>query len=405
MKQIAGVYLPDGEMHMPPYLEASGGVYQSRQLQRSLDFVTDWGLAVDIGAHVGLWSKALLERFSRVIAFEPMRELRECLERNVSSERLDVVPIALGAKPGSVSFDYDESHTGMTHVSAERSGLIPVGRLDDFRLTGVGYIKIDTEGFELQVLQGARATLLENKPIVIVEEKFHGVKHFQQEPYAAIEYLESLGAAVLDRVVDDFIMGWPDTPGKVNAASTPPLKEEFGAAMARHQKGDIRGARLAYRALIRNHPDAAEAHHMLAICAAQLGDAAEALSSVQRAIELDGNDGRFHNSLATFLWMAGRRDDAMRSLERALTLNPDLCEAHQNLGEMCQALGQLSEAVECYRRAVELKPNSTGLLCKLGKLHAAHGSTGEASRAFRQALSLNPELSEAREALAALPTQ
>src|SRR5688572_11616390 len=174
MKQVTGIYLPDGEAHMPEYLTNSGGVYQPRQLNRSLMFVTSWELAIDIGAHVGMWSKCLVQKFKRVIAFEPMWQMRACLERNVISDRLQVIPIALGNDHGAVSFNYDEAHSGATHVDTKKTGLIPLGKLDDFKLTGVGYIKIDTEGFELNVLEGARATLESNKPIIIVEDKLHG---------------------------------------------------------------------------------------------------------------------------------------------------------------------------------------------------------------------------------------
>ena len=83
MKQVAGIYLPDGEAHMPDYLTQSGGVYQPRQLNRSLAFVTNWQTAIDIGAHVGMWSKFLVQKFNRVVAFEPMPQMRACLDRNV----------------------------------------------------------------------------------------------------------------------------------------------------------------------------------------------------------------------------------------------------------------------------------------------------------------------------------
>lgn len=402
MKQVAGIYLPDGEMHMPSYLEASGGEYQNRQLRRSLEFVTTWGVAIDIGAHVGMWSKLLVERFDRVVAFEPMPRLRACLEKNVISDRLDVVPIALGKKSGAVSFDYDESHTGMTHVAKDRPGLIPVGRLDDFRLTSVGYIKIDTEGFELDVLQGARATLLENKPIIIVEEKFHGVRHYGHEPYAAIEYLESLGAAVLDRIVDDFIMGWPDTPGKVQAVPAAPLNSELKTAVARHNSGDVRGARLAYRKLLREHPGEAELLHLAAIAELQLKQPAGALPLLERCVALQPSEARYHNTLGTSLWMVGRHADAVAAMQRAAEINPRFCEAHTNLSEARAALGQTQQAMESLARALELQPDSAGLNYKLGRLHAAHGSRHEASHLFRRALSLDPKLNAAQEALTQL---
>lgn len=402
MKQIAGVYLPDGEAHMPEYLKNSGGVYQPKQLNRSLLFVTNWELAIDIGAHVGTWSKHLVQKFQRVIAFEPMPQMRACLDRNVVSDRLQVIPIALGNEHGAVSLDYDEAHSGATHIKREHAGLIPIGKLDDFKLTGVGYIKIDTEGFELNVLEGARETLAANKPIIIVEEKLHGVRHYGQKPYASIEFLESLGAAVLDRVVDDFIVGWPDTPGKVNAVAPTPVDQELPHVVARHQAGDTLGARIGYRKLLRDHPRNAELLNMLAIAEMQLGNVGMAVECALQAVENNPAEARYQNTLGTCLWMCGRTDDAIDTLRRAVRVNPALCEAYANLGEILEMKGEPAEAANCYARAIELKPNSPKVLCRLGKLHAAHGSAQQASALFRRAIGLQPENKMAREALARL---
>ena len=46
-------------------------------------YVTDFNIAIDVGANVGLWSKPLTKKFNRVIAFEPMPQVLECLEKNV----------------------------------------------------------------------------------------------------------------------------------------------------------------------------------------------------------------------------------------------------------------------------------------------------------------------------------
>jgi FkbM family methyltransferase len=402
MKQVAGIYLPDGEAHMPDYLTQSGGVYQPRQLNRSLAFVTNWQTAIDIGAHVGMWSKFLVQKFDRVVAFEPMPQMRACLERNVVSPRLQVVPIALGDKHGAVSFRYDEAHTGATHVDSKQPGLIPIGKLDDYQLTNVGYIKIDTEGFELNVLEGARQTLLENKPVVIVEDKFHGVKHYGQKPYASIELLESLGAAVLDRVVDDFIVGWPDTPGKVAAAQRIPFDQEFPQHVARHQGGDTVGARIGYRKLIRENPNHPEVLNMLAICELQLGNGGAAIEHAIRAVESQPADARYQNTLGTCLWLAGHADDAIAVLRQAIRVNPRLGEVHQNLGEILEMRGEMKDAAACYVKTIELQPNSPKVLYRLGKIHAAHGSRHQAGRLFQQALALEPENAMARRALAGL---
>jgi FkbM family methyltransferase len=404
MKQVAGIYLPDGEAHMPEYLKNSGGVYQPKQLNRSLMFVTNWTLAIDIGAHVGMWSKHLVQKFKRVVAFEPMTPLRACLERNVVSDRLQVIPIALGNEHGAVSFNYEEGHTGATHIDRQRAGLIPIGKLDDFKLTGVGYIKIDTEGYELNVLEGARETLLANKPVIIVEDKLHGVRHYGQKPYASIEFLESLGAAVLDRVVDDFIVGWPDTPGKVNAVPPTPVDQELPHVVARHEAGDVAGARIGYRKMLRQHPRNCELLNMLSIAEMQLGNVGMAVEYSLQAVENNPTEARYQNTLGTCLWMAGQTDDAIDTLRRAIRVNPSLCEAHANLGEILEMKGERTEAADCYERAIELKPNSPKVLCRLGKLHAAHGSTQQASALFRRALSFQPNNKMAQEALAKLGT-
>jgi len=402
MKQVAGIYLPDGEAHMPQYLTNSGGVYQPRQLNRSLMFVTNWELAIDIGAHVGMWAKCLVQKFNRVVAFEPMPQMRACLERNVISDRLQVIPIALGNDHGAVSFNYDEAHSGATHIDMKKTGLMPIGKLDDFKLTGVGYIKIDTEGFELNVLEGARATLEASKPVIIVEDKLHGVKHYGQKPYASIEFLESIGAAVLDRVIDDFIIGWPDTPGKVRAIAPTPIDQELPHHVARHQSGDVLGARIGYRKLLREHAGNGEILNMLAIAEMQLGNVAQAVEYAIQAVESNPAEARYQNTLGTCLWMGGKADDAIDILRRAIRVNPALFEAYTNLGEMLEMKGEASEAAACYAQAIELKPNSPNVLCRLGKLHAAHGSAQQASAMFRQALSLQPENKLARKALAKL---
>jgi FkbM family methyltransferase len=394
MKQVSGIFLPDAEAHMTDYLGSSGGVYQTPQLLRSLEFVTQWDLAIDIGAHVGLWSKALVERFSRVVAFEPLAPMRACLEKNVVSKKLTVVPIALGATHGAVSFDYDESHTGATHVAAGGAGLIPLGKLDDFGLKNVGYIKIDVEGFELEALQGAERTLRDNHPIIITEDKFHGVRHFGQQPYAAIRFLESLGAAVLDRVVDDLIVGWPDSPGKVKAVAPTAAPQQFAFARRRHAAKDINGAQIAYRTLLRSFPNYAPAWDRLAVAESQCSRHASAVAAAREAVAIEPASATYLNTLGVCLCLTGQFDEARAALERAVMLEPDFCEAQVNLGEVYEKLGHASLAANCFAVALRLRPNAADLLARVGRLHAAHGPQQRAQPSFLKAVQNRPSFRE-----------
>ena len=71
----------------------------------------------------------------------------------------------------------------------------------------VDFIKIDVEGFENQVILGAKETLIRNKPIIIVEQKGFSNK-FNETQFEAIDTLKSYGAKVIDRVVKDYILSW-----------------------------------------------------------------------------------------------------------------------------------------------------------------------------------------------------
>jgi tetratricopeptide (TPR) repeat protein len=251
-------------------------------------------------------------------------------------------------------------------------------------------------------VQGAEATLRSNKPIIIVEEKMHGARHFGQQPYAAIRFLEGLGAVVLDRVVDDLILGWPDVPLKVRPAAPAPPDQMYAAAVARHNAQDVFGARIGYRMVLRNYPALPDAWNMLAVAELQLEKTEEAIQAARRAVGLAPQEARYHNTLGAGLWLAGRSSDALTAVEHAVKLAPDLCESHLNLGEMRETLGQLDAALTCYETAARLRPNSPDVLLKLGRVHASHGSRQQASSLFRRALALQPNLEEADRELAAL---
>lgn len=149
-------------------------------------------VVLDIGANVG----AHATRFARlagkghVFAFEPVAEMAERLSRNVAFNRLDnvtLLPFALGAEDATLDMQVNVAGTGMEgtssfvgsrHVSDNPSHYearsLQVKRLDDVIETlgvdgRIGFVKIDTEGFETQVIDGGLKTLREHNPVMIVE--------------------------------------------------------------------------------------------------------------------------------------------------------------------------------------------------------------------------------------------
>ena len=203
------------EDHFPRMLEKSvtrGGPseYQYQVRDRSLTYVKQRRVALDIGANVGLWSRSLVKNFQRVVAFEPVDIFRECLTKNVVANNLEIQTVALGDQNTTATMNLTPGNTGHTHIDPASfgAGTTQVMRLDDLGVGDVDYIKIDCEGFEYRVLLGAKQTVMQWRPVIVVEQKPHDMYSQDYGQFAAIDLLKSWGMQRLDQVKDDWIMGW-----------------------------------------------------------------------------------------------------------------------------------------------------------------------------------------------------
>lgn len=212
MKEYGGWQFPDHEKHLPVWLadvndKAEGRLrYQGKKMTTALGHCRSFRAAVDIGAHVGLFSFYLAKRFQTVYAFEPVAEHRACFERNVAAENVLLHACALGEKEGGIAVRTTPGSSGDSFVEGE--GEIPLRRLDDFDLADVDFIKLDCEGYELFALRGARDTLERCRPCVMVEQKPGKAQHFGLRQTEAVDYLCSLGAVQRAVISGDYILAW-----------------------------------------------------------------------------------------------------------------------------------------------------------------------------------------------------
>lgn len=214
MYQSHGWWFPDQDTHFVEMLEkniAKGNlpVYQQPVRSRSVGFCRSRRTALDIGANVGLWSRDLCQQFDRVIAFEPVQDFRQCLEKNVTDSNLEIQAVALGSANTTINMVITEHNTGHSHVDTASlgQGAIPMITLDSLNLDQVDYVKIDCEGYEHQILLGAKSTILANQPVMVVEDKKHkDVGHADTEH--AVDMLLTWGARILHQVNNDVILGW-----------------------------------------------------------------------------------------------------------------------------------------------------------------------------------------------------
>ncbi len=132
---------------------------------RSLVQPFDGELFVDVGAHIGTWAVRATRSFRAVVAFEPNVEANRILRTTVKMNGLNNISVYGVALSNISSERIVSTRNWMPRKRAEFR--VPVRTLDSFKLKP-SLLKIDTEGDEFPVLQGAIETL-KGRPRVLVE--------------------------------------------------------------------------------------------------------------------------------------------------------------------------------------------------------------------------------------------
>ena len=210
---FGGWWLPKGEEHFRMMLKKSDTVagrlsYQYYKLKPALEYVKEYGgIAVDIGSNVGFWAWHLAAKFPFVHCFEPISLHNECMRMNTRGiNNIKIYEEALSDKEGELNFAVYPGDCGKTQVS-ESGVKAKCKTLDSYNLKHISFLKVDCEGWELPILQGAEKTLIESKPVIVVEQKKQNENYgFPQK--GAVDYLISLGFVVREELVGDYIMTW-----------------------------------------------------------------------------------------------------------------------------------------------------------------------------------------------------
>jgi len=156
---------------------------------------------IDIGANAGVFAllAARLRPDARILAFEPHPLVAMSLARNVrlsEARGVEVLPTALGASTG-----YTTLFTTVSDVLTSLDGTrvpdpveltVPVTTLDaivrERDVRSIDLIKVDVEGWELPVFQGAAATLARDRPVVIFEALADAPSAAIEEIFGKLDY-------------------------------------------------------------------------------------------------------------------------------------------------------------------------------------------------------------------------
>lgn len=186
-------------------LRILGGSYEPEQTRLFEEHVRPGSTVLDVGAHVGYYtvlSAVLAGEHGAVWAFEPNPNNAHFLRRHVEINGLRTVRVteaAVSDANGTARFDFG-SGSGTGHLAEGGAVEVRTVRLDDFCAEhGIApaAIKIDVEGAETSVLEGARATLARHRPVLFLST--HGAAVHR----ACLEFMAREGYACRPILGDD----------------------------------------------------------------------------------------------------------------------------------------------------------------------------------------------------------
>jgi FkbM family methyltransferase len=159
--------------------------------------------AIDAGASIGIYSAEMARYAAKVIAFEANPQVAQ-FTRSVAASNVEVVNVALSSHAGRATLKIPRNPKGRTidelatieagnplHAGDASATEVEMKRLDDFGIMNCSFIKIDVEGHEEAVLDGAAALIAAQRPALMVElnEDFNpGVVQRLATRYAALSY-------------------------------------------------------------------------------------------------------------------------------------------------------------------------------------------------------------------------
>jgi FkbM family methyltransferase len=204
-------------------LQATDPLWREMRLLRDL-LLKPGQVVLEVGAHHGC-TAILLSRWvgaaGRVIVFEPLPQNVAIVERNIALNRLanvEVVSGAVGASRGQVLMNDESSNGQVIREGLQQRGVhVPMVTLDDYIDRAPDLLKIDCEGFEIEVLRGASQLLRERQPALHIEVHASNLRTCGQDPMELFDILDAHGRWRMWTYYDEYhhLQSWcpgDDTP-------------------------------------------------------------------------------------------------------------------------------------------------------------------------------------------------
>ena len=176
MKKLKnGWFVPDDDTRVSGLLENDLSMdhpsYEDKYRSLVIESLPNKRTFVDVGANVGIWSLPMRLHFEKVISYEPSKQNIECIKSNIPSG-IELREKAVADFNGEAEFHQAGKNCGdgkLCREGVKSAYVVPVVKLDDENLQNVDMIKIDTQGWELDVLKGMSNLINSQRPWIMNE--------------------------------------------------------------------------------------------------------------------------------------------------------------------------------------------------------------------------------------------
>ncbi|MEM9276109.1 MAG: FkbM family methyltransferase [Cyanobacteria bacterium P01_F01_bin.143] len=181
--------------------------FEPKMVKLFQTLIKDDDLVMDIGANIGCTSILFGELADQVISFEPSPTTFNLLQKNIQQSGLENITLhnyALGSSNITSQITYSPANrsggfiSNKTRISTGHvTEKIEARRLDDIidnlEIQKIDFIKIDVEGFEKEVIEGARNAIERFRPIIVLELNHWCLNAFQRITIPDFfDYLQSI---------------------------------------------------------------------------------------------------------------------------------------------------------------------------------------------------------------------
>ena len=209
------------------YAYDQGQVFEPQVMGLLELLIRDKEVFFDIGANWGmeaLHAATLSQWYGEIHAFEPInttfRDLQSLIGQANLSDRVKCHNLALSNSTGSAQMQLSDLETGASKITKGDDGMVSVktSRLDELQLPAPMFMKLDVEGHEAKVIEGASNTILNNKPFIIFETWNTGTDYMASE--ATFDILRAFDYVFFRpawrRIDGGMSSVWPDTQPPTN---------------------------------------------------------------------------------------------------------------------------------------------------------------------------------------------